>query len=55
MSDSALNLLAMVVTVLGIASTGPSFSLTEGRLPTFSVVAAYGNTPRLRTAIAVIA
>ena len=49
MSDGALKLLAMVVTVLGIASVGPTFSLIEGRLPALSAAFTYGNTPRRRT------
>ena len=46
MGDGALKLLAVVDTMLGIASIGPTFSLTEDSLPALSAAAAYGNTPR---------
>ena len=53
MGDGALKLLAVVDTMLGIASIGPTFSLTEGSLPALSAAVAYGNTPRQHTAGAV--
>ena len=53
MADGALKLPALVGTVLGIASLGPTFSLTEGRLPALSAAVAYRSTPRQHTAGAV--
>ena len=54
MGDGALKLLALVGTVLAIASLGPTFSLTEGSLPALSAAAVYGNTPRQHTAGAAV-
>ena len=40
-------MLALVGTVLGIASLGPTFSLTEGSLPALSAAATYGDMTKV--------